>query len=442
MAKDLTIRELNRPQISQDNQLGFQKIVRKYVVEGDRVNQAELNSPADPLFLPVGDTDTEYTDHYLVNQQIAPATGDMDRAYLTREFIQLRNQFFSESTNQSHDLIRLNRKYAVLRSDDAVHGYGSNWGKHPNNSESTSYSSEYTPWDYAPGKVSEPNAITYNYSNDSGFTSIPQVSINGGQQSLFDYLTSNVGNSDMGKWLPGRASVSQYMPGLDIWDVEWITHGAPYWTVGTAKGSGSKSTPLTVIDFDHNGLIIDDFGSSGGSDQSKVIARTKNFFHVGESLPDSLVSISGGSDSSYAPNTVHVDIQMLTRDRQQISETKVFKNAVFKVTGTGASTGLRFPIQPGGSLQQTVATRESKRRLVFNFTEDPGNPFSYCVYKGQYIARIGGAISWTRSHLVTTGSTGSTTRINSSTSKITPIFSYSNNGTAKRIWKIEITYIG
>lgn len=441
MAKDLTIRELNRPQISQDNQLGFQKIVRKYVVEGDRVNQSELTDPTDPLFLGVGTTDTEYTDHYLVNQQITPATGDVDRAYLTREFIQLRNQFFSESTNESNDLVRVNRKYAVLRSGDTFHGYGLNWDRHPNNTASASYSSSFTPWDYQPTKVSAPGSLAHSYANNNGFTSPPQVLINGAVQSLYDYLVTDVGTSGMGNWLPGRASVSQYMPGLDIWDVEWITHATPYWTLGTAKGGGSKSIPITVVDFDEHGMKLEQYGRSSQT-QYQTVARTNVFFYIGDDIPTSLGNITGGVDSSFSTSQVHTDFTMLTNEGRAISFKKDFKNAVFKWSSSSIQNGdVVFPNYDPNLDPHKVGTRRNNE-IIFDKT--PKNGWSTGtgdgapVFQGQAILRIGGRISWTKSSVVGRTLGHSSEYFGSVGTKITPLFSH--RGT--KIWKIEITYIG
>ena len=78
MAQDLTIRLLGRPKVTQDSQLGFQRIVRKYVVQGPRASKAGIEDANNPLFLPVGTADEEFTDHYLVNQAVEP-TSSMDQ---------------------------------------------------------------------------------------------------------------------------------------------------------------------------------------------------------------------------------------------------------------------------------------------------------------------------------------------------------------------------
>ena len=137
----------------------------------------------------------------------------------------------------------------------------------------------------------------------------------------------------MGGWLPGRISVNQSMPGIDIWDVEWITHNTPYWTIGTARGASSKSVPLTVVDFDENGLILDDYGSSGGSSTSLTVARTNVFFYVGSDVPQKFINIGGGSDSSFVPNTINVDIVISTRDRKTVPKTANKKTTCSNRTG-------------------------------------------------------------------------------------------------------------
>lgn len=428
MAKDLTIRELSRPQISKDNMLGFQKVVRKYVVQGDRVNQTELNAANSPLFEAVGTTDTEYTDHYLVNQQITPATGDMDRAYLTREFVQLRNQFFSEAVQESRDIIRLKRKYAVLRNSDSTFGYGSNWNKHPNNPSATAHNSGITPWDYRPAIVEEPAQKTYDYTNNSGFTQQPQVSINGGQQSLYDYLKADVGSSGMGLWLPGGASVTQYMPGLDVWEVEWATHPTPYWSLGTARGGGSRSTPLTYVDFDDKGLKLEQFGGSGSSSYNRI-ARTNVFFYVGEMLPDSILNVTGGSDSSFQTSSVNLDFSIRLMDGRVITYKQFLRNAVFMINTAGR---IRFPSEsnPGGLV---VVGEKTNKNITFDgiyFADTP-------LFQGMPVMQIGGRITWTRGH--NSSNLGSSSGyFGSAGSRVTPIFSYG----AQKIWKIEVTYVG
>ena len=83
MAKDLTIRLLGRPQVSKDSVAGFQKLVRKYVVEGSRASKSGIEDENSPLFLAVGTQDEEFADHFLVNQQLQGNPSSMEKAMLT-----------------------------------------------------------------------------------------------------------------------------------------------------------------------------------------------------------------------------------------------------------------------------------------------------------------------------------------------------------------------
>ena len=144
MAKDLTIRLLGRPQVSKDSVAGFQKLVRKYVVEGSRASKSGIEDENSPLFLAVGTQDEEFADHFLVNQQLQGNPSSMEKAMLTREYVELRNKFHSETFAQTNDLVKVNRKYTVLRNNDPTYGYGDNWANHPYNGGSS------VPWSYAP----------------------------------------------------------------------------------------------------------------------------------------------------------------------------------------------------------------------------------------------------------------------------------------------------
>ena len=43
MPKDLTIRLLGRPQVTEDDQVGYHKLTRQYVIEGYRAEYSEVN---------------------------------------------------------------------------------------------------------------------------------------------------------------------------------------------------------------------------------------------------------------------------------------------------------------------------------------------------------------------------------------------------------------
>lgn len=118
MARDLTIRPLGRPKVSKDNQAGFNTLVRRYVAQGPRASKAGIEDATNPLFLPVGSTDEEFTEYKLVDQQIEPAQGSMDKAYVSRTFVDLRERWVSESITQTPDLTKINRKFVVLRGQN------------------------------------------------------------------------------------------------------------------------------------------------------------------------------------------------------------------------------------------------------------------------------------------------------------------------------------
>ncbi len=120
MAWDAKIRPVGRPKISQDSVLGFQKLSRRFVVEGPKVTKDGLDGELDgtALIRPIGEPDVEYTDHYLVDQRIEPATS-MNKAYLIREFAKLRDTWMKETVSESGDLKKLQRTYVALRNDNA-----------------------------------------------------------------------------------------------------------------------------------------------------------------------------------------------------------------------------------------------------------------------------------------------------------------------------------
>ena len=120
------------------------------MVEGYRASYAGINDASNPLFLAVGTEDEEFTGHYLVNQKISPKQGSVDTAYLSREFVEIRDAHVQESVVTTNDVRRIRRTFVVLR---AVHSLGyssSEFADHPQNSGS------YEPWNYAPAVVKTP----------------------------------------------------------------------------------------------------------------------------------------------------------------------------------------------------------------------------------------------------------------------------------------------
>ena len=441
MARDLTIRPLGRPKVSKDNQAGFSTLVRRYVAQGPRASKAGIEDATNPLFLPVGSTDEEFTEYKLVDQQIEPAQGSMDKAYVSRTFVDLRERWVSESITQTPDLTKINRKFVVLRGQNDTYGYSASaWAKHPSNATVKNNSED--PWDYIPAQVSlgrpATNSIDLSNSADDGLTYTPYVSINGTSQSFSDYLTSEVSTTDMGIWLPGKASVQMSSPGLDLWDVEWVTHGEPYWTFGTtSQRGGGKSQAMTIVDFDHRGLKLSTVGGSGGSSITAVKAKTYNFFVVASELPESVAQVAGGSSSSGSSSpSVKLSFKIRNYEGGTASYSQFIKNAVWTIN---TSEILHFPSLTGGTLPVG-----SKDPYILKFDEGPflssgsdvlpinGLP----MFQGEPISHIGGQITWTGTQLNITSNNTYVSNIVST--KISPIHNYG----ATKIWKVQTAYVG
>lgn len=445
MAQDLTIRLLGRPKLSEDSQAGFHTLVRRYVAQGPRASKAGVEDTTNPLFLPVGTADEEFTDYKLVSQSIEPAQGSMDRAYVNRTFVDLRERWISESVTQTPDLFKLNRKYVVLRGQNDTYGYSASaWAKHPSNATYKTNSED--PWDYMPAPVSlghpEANSVTLTNAADHGLTNVPYVSIGGTAQPFSDYLTSSVSIGNMGTWLPGKASVQMSTPGIDVWNVEWVTHGNPYWTFGTtSQRGGGKSQTMTVVDFDHRGLKLSSGGGSSGSGSALTQTKTYNFFVVAEDLPDSVAQISGGSGGGLGGvmPSVKLDVTITGYQGGSTSYTQFIKNGVWDIN---IDEHLEFPSQSGGTIK---VGEKNPYTLQFDYapwyiTGDDVMPVGGLpLFQGRPISHIGGQITWTATQLsVYTNGTTTVTGASAVSTKISPLFNYGD----KKIWKVQITYVG
>lgn len=426
MAKDLTIRLLGRPQVSKDNQLGYQTVRRRYVVEGPRASLQGITDSSNPLFLEVGTADEEFTDHYLVNQQLSPSEGTMDKAILVRDFVEIRNTWASESITESGDLKRLTRRYVVLRAPHAL-GYGTDaWSNHPRNPENK----QNDPFDYLPNVVVETQPETQDVI-------LPRLPWGSGGKEV--YLTNDEKlysavrrlNSSMGggDWLPVGAQVSMAAPGVDVWSIAWATPGVPYWTTGTTKG-GKRAGPAAVVDFNEHGMRINQIGVEG---TSVAQAYTFVFYAVAEQLPSELITAFGGTFGIQP--SVSLDFNMVADDgnRRVVTEKRLIPNAVFQHS-TG---GIKFHNTAGEEVQ--VASGEgASMQLVFkgNFIDPPPGCTALTrdklpVFQGEKIKSAGGSISYT--HLYDTSlSTASMVG-----TKIRPIASHRD----KKIWRVEISYL-
>lgn len=208
MSRDLTIRLLGRPRVSVDGASGLQKLVRRYVVQGPRASQAGISDADNPLFLAIGTADEEFDTYLLTNQSLEPSEGTMDKAYLTREFIEFKNTWSSESVSDGGQFKQVSRKYAVLKTEHAFGYETAEWAKHPANTETHS-----EPWDYLPASIksSEPTDSAYG----TGFS-----------------------------WTRKAASIVSSEAGLDIWQVSWFE---PIRPTGRPAYSVDPSTKLNAI---------------------------------------------------------------------------------------------------------------------------------------------------------------------------------------------------
>ena len=423
MAVDLRIRPLGRPKITKDSALGFQRVSRRYVVEGPKVTKEGLDASPDGfnLFRPVGEADEEYTDHYLVNQQIEPGK-TVDKAYLVREYAEIRNTWSAESTTESGHMKRITRKYAVLRNQSAL-GYGAtSWAKHPTKLVNNSHD----PWDYLPQVVrdTEPAGVSYADTSPTGALYDSAGSPPSGIVSP-EYMGTPLGTAlnSAGitlKWLRAAVQVDMSNPGVDIWGVSWVAPVAPFWASGTGKGS-KKALP-SLISFDSNGLTNFSFGSTGGAQ----VAYSYTFYTVGDyPLPTPLAGISSGGQPS-----VSMDFQLLGSDgnHRTASFRQTFSNAIWKLDTTA---NIRFPSSSGGP--SIAVTNEIPFKEIFNYVNPAGlyqSPAAGLpLYQGKPIQQAGGHISWS-------SALGGSSSALASTS-VTPVFSH---GT-ERIWKITLTYI-
>jgi len=436
MSRDLTIRLLGRPQVVTDQRTGFSKVSRRYVVEGPRASKAGIEDATNPLFLSFGTPDEEFSDYLLTDQKLAPAQS-IDKAYLVREYTQLQVKHFYEGFRQTNDIIRVTKRFAVIRGENATYGYDTNaWGNHPASGNVNSDNA----WDYAPPMViaGTPSAQGFDFStvDNSGFTNTPAVPTSydddgnvTASTTLKDYLDQN-STGTSGEWLRGGAYVSQMASGLDVWTVEWVSHGPPYWVLGTTSKKSSRSNTVKVVDFDENGLKVEDVGgSTTGAAATKV--KTYVSFVVAEDLPENLARISGGSYSSNSSNSVNVDIHVVGQDGGRgWSHRQHITNAIYQSV---TNINVKFPAFGGGTVD---VGRKRSNDIIFDYDYSTTNPKTVAMFQGQPIARVGGRISYTRS--TSSNVFSGTTNFGSTQTKIIPIFSYQST----KLWKVEITYVG
>ena len=427
MPKDLTIRLLGRPQVTEDDQVGYHKLTRQYVIEGYRAEYSEVNHPQNPLFLPVGTEDEEYENHFLVDQKINPAQGSLDKAYLVRVYAEIRDTHVQESVTSSKDLRRLRRTYVVLR---AVHSRGYDQGafnNHPLNNGYTNQSSRgESPWDYAPSIVdTPPTPVGFGLPNYEGYVG-KEPGLAGGDESqgLYEVLRGNHASQiNTGEWLKGSAQVSMSQPGVDVWSVEWVSHVKPYWTSAIKKIGGATQKSPKIVEFDNNGLRITRGSSSSSTTAFGQIAQL-NFFVVGESVPPQFQTYVG-TTSNVEP-CVMLDFSLIAYEghRRSFDFHQFIPNAVFA-----------FSVRPDNGLTTNLSGDSGylfKGGYYKNVTDIANLP----KFKNVRIADGGGTITWTHVAAVQTG-WSSVMGV-----QIQPIFTSSDPSEDRRIWQVSITYVG
>jgi hypothetical protein len=432
MSRDLTIRLLGRPQVTVDKRTGFSKVSRRYVVQGPRATLAGISDATNPLFLAAGTADEEFTDYYLVDQSLAPASGTLDKAYLVREYLQLSSSAITEAFQQSNDLIRVRKRFAVLRNDDANLGYGSSWSNHPN--QATTYAQD--PWEYAPSWVANATPGSRNYTVDNadddtqhGFTDAPQID----GQNLGTYIQSH---ASTGEWLKGYAVMSQAGSGLDIWTVEWVTHAPPYWQLGTGSGRASRSTAVTVVDFNEHGILLDSTGSSGSvSYTTRIMSYT--FFVKGTSIPSDLAKFGGGSGQFKFSPTVNFNLAVTDTEGKTTFLDNRIPNAVWNGPQTLTLSGVEVATTLGNTM---TFDHEVLPQMDSNYPDKQVPIWDKDLlidFKGYKAAKIKGVISWTMTKDSFSANSSSGT-FGQTRTQIAPIFSHGS----EKIWKVAITYVG
>lgn len=426
------IRPQGEPTITKDNQIGYQTVRRSYAISAEFYNKNKIFDADNPLFLPVGTVDFEFNDHYLINQQISPLTNAQrdssdstkDLAVLTRDFVEVRDTWVSESVTSTSDLKKVRRNYVVIRADHfrgySPKGKPSTWGSHPVNDDAQGDKNNLTPWEYAPYPVTNPPAtIPYTYPTASPLSKNPQL----GGQNLISALTSQSSNINMGTWLKGAAQVNFSNPGVDIWSVEWVSHCKPYWTAGGEKSLGSSSYKAPdYVSFTSDGLHI---RSNGIDENGQFVGQVANFtFFVVDEVVNTKLSGYWKGVSSSQPS-VMVDFYLVTKvGKKTIEFRQHLRNSYYLVTTEGNLANLTEAFAGGFKFTGNYDSKDKDASELPTFKNIP-------------IADGGGTITF--SHALSSSSSTTTAAVTATT---TPIFTSPDPSVSTRIWKVVISYVG
>lgn len=349
MASDLRIRLLGRPQIENDSALGFQKITRKFAVEGPKASLYGLSGEDDgvALFRQVGEPDEEFEDHYLISQVLSPGE-TIDSAILTRVYAQVRSTWYSEQTSESGDLKRLTRKYVVIKnSNNVLSQVGGNtdlgyddraWSLHPKNGAEQGDNADS--WDRLPEliKNTEPHDISYS-DGDAVGTTITETPTPGSAEKrrvifprVVKVLSNNNGNLD-----------------LEV-------QGASPWKLGKQEFSGlegkalidynpdlSEGSELVLIPDPRSATDLDDPATYDSSDPYTSGIES---LVVGQSTTINQANLKAVYPNQYSVNAQTEDgyiIDTFTEDQRQsnfIEDLAIFENSVPEVEGDPATENL------------------------------------------------------------------------------------------------------
>lgn len=417
--KDLRIRELSRPKVSKDSKAGYHSIQRKFVIEGDKASKVGILGQEDgfPLFLEVGTEDEEFSGYYLVDQALEGSPGTMDKANLTRTYVEIRDTWNSETVTESTSLKKVTRSYVVLRSSHSRGYTPENFAKHP-----TQTSDNYDAWEYIPIVVQATKPQQKNYSeyvnsasSSPGSLSPPSL----GTTPLYNAISNSGG---VFKYLESSVKVDHTSPGIDLWSVSWVCPVDAFWSTATTSKSVRSIDLPAVVDFDERGMEVFDMGSSGGGNVAAQ-AWQYNFFTVGDSVPAEMINYMGGTGSTTTP-CINLDFHFMGYEGTSRSHSfkQLMRNAVWRKSTRGTIT---FPTSTGARV--VVAT---KRSFGYDFNYSCGSD-APALFQGMPISRAGGRIDYS-SQLADSGSNSS--RI---ATQIAPVASHKG----ERIWKISITFV-
>lgn len=470
MARDLTIRLLGRPTVTEDSQLGFHKLTRKFVVQGNRACKDGIVDENNPLFLSVGTADEEFSDYYLVNQKLDTAQS-MDKAYLTREYVDIRDTWNSESISEGGDLKKMVRRYVVLKTEHDRGYDATSWASHPHNSSVN----ENDPWDYLPKVVKDTEPVDVSYTDNSPNASLfsnasntpsdlktPKISLGGGVMvSLNSALSSisNAGNLSI-RWLRANAQVDTSNPGVDVWSVSWAAPVTDHWVMGTGKRSSKGSNYPSLAYFDWMGLKVLSFGSGSVSGASMPTTMHSYISYVVGETAGSAWSSFFGSLGKLNPS---VSMDFFFESAQYVGDgggsgrfQRSLPNTVFMYT---TSSKIVFPDAPNvdsptdhtsDGLQDNdgIAVAYSiPMGYVFKYYEQDDDDDNWTYYDAfddetvtsgrphyqrRPITKAAGHLSW--SHAIDRSVVHNYSQ--SAGSSIKPIFSHGKD----RIWKITLTW--